>query len=164
MWWRISRGGADPFAWTKEPADGRWQEGDSIRALYLGDSADTAWAEWYRHTSELGVPPDTRLPRDSWQILVDVADIADLTAPGVLATHGVPELFPSRRQWPQTQAIGQVYWHDGRRGILAPSAAHVGGHVLALFRPSDGPISGLTASPPPTHHTTLPPLPTGLRT
>ena len=110
------------------------------------------------------MPPDTRLPRDMWRIAVDLAGIADLTAPDVLATHGVSGLVPTRGQWALTQAVGHVYWNDGRRGILAPSAARLGGRVLALFRPSDGPIADLTESPPPTHHTTLPPLPTGLRT
>ena len=110
------------------------------------------------------MPPDTRLPRDMWRIAVDLAGIADLTAPDVLATHGVSGLVPTRRQWALTQAVGHVYRNDGRRGILAPSAARLGGRVLALFRPSDGPIDGLTAVPPPTRHITLPPLPTGLRT
>ena len=43
-WWRVTRADGDPLAWTAEPADGRWQRGSVIRALYLGDSEATVWA------------------------------------------------------------------------------------------------------------------------
>ena len=37
-WWRITRADSDPLFWSTEPADGRWQRGSVVRALYLGDS------------------------------------------------------------------------------------------------------------------------------
>jgi len=98
IWWRINRSGGDPFHWTADPADGRWQTGAVVRGFYLADSEATAWAEWYRHTSEQGAPPASRMPRDTWQITVAVTDIADLSEPGVLAKHGIGELHPTRRQ------------------------------------------------------------------
>lgn len=149
--------------WTVDPADGRWQTGAVVRAFYLADTEATAWAEWYRHTSELGAPPASRMPRDTWRIAVDVVDIADLTEPGILGLHGIDELRPTRRQWPLTQPVGEAYFAEGCRGLLAPSAAHDGGRVLAIFRPLPA-LPGLTPVPPPNRHDELPPLPTGLRT
>jgi RES domain-containing protein len=135
-----------------------------IRALYLADSEPTAWAEWYRHTAELGVPPSARLPRDAWQIEVHIDDVADLTAAATLRRRGVRRLQPTRAQWPITQPIGEACWAAGYRAVIAPSAAHEGGRVLAVFRPIPGPISGLTALPPPASYAELPAVPTGLRT
>lgn len=162
-WWRICRAGDDPFTWTAEAADGRWQRGEVVRGFYLADSEETAWAEWYRHSSELGVPPATRMPRDTWKIAVNVADIADLTAAGVLAGHGIADLLPTRRQWPRTQRLGEALARDGYRGLLAPSAARAGGRVLTIYRPLPA-LPGLRAVPPPRHYADLPPLPRGLRT
>jgi RES domain-containing protein len=166
-WWRITRGATDPLFWSAEPADGRWQRGRVVRALYLGNTEETCWAEWYRHTSEAGVPPQQRLPTAIWRIEVDVDDIADLTAPGILAGEGIARLSPSRRQWPKTQPIGDALWRDGARGVLAPSAAHKAGLVLAIFRPNDGPtdsVAGVRPVGPPRLFDALPALPPGLRT
>jgi RES domain-containing protein len=154
---------SDPFFWTTEPADGRWQRGSVSRAIYLGADEPTVWAEWYRHTAEAGVPPDHQLPRAIWRVEVDLDDVADLTAPGVLAAHGIARLDPTRRQWPLTQPIGEAYRADGARAILAPSAAHRGGRVLAVFRRTRV-VRGVSAVPPPRRHEDLPPLPMGLRT
>jgi RES domain-containing protein len=162
-WWRITRGDSDPLFWTTEAADGRWQRGSVVRALYLGDSEATVWAEWYRHTSEAGVPPQQRLPRAIWKMEVDIDDVADLTAPGILAGEGINRLDPTRRQWPKTQPIGESYWREGARGVLAPAAAREGGTVLAIFR-SDAMIPGVRAVPRPKRFTSLPALPPGLRT
>jgi hypothetical protein len=134
-----------------------------VRGFYLADTEDTAWAEWYRHTSEQGAPPSSRMPRDTWRIAVNVSDIGDLSSIGTLGKHGITELLPTRRQWPLTQRVGEAYYQAGYRGILAPSAAHVGGQVLTVFRPLP-PMPGLRAVPPATTYTELPPLPSGLRT
>lgn len=105
-----------------------------------------------------------RLPRDLWQFVVDLENVADLTAEGVLASLGIDSLSPSRRQWPATQPIGEAAWRAGASGIVAPSAAHVGGRVLVVFRTRRGKIAGLTPIRPPRRYAELPPLPTGLRT
>ena len=162
-WFRITRVGSEPFLWTEEPADGRWQRGSVVRAIYLGDSEATVWAEWYRHTSEAGVPPSRRLPRAIWKVDVDLEDVVDLRAEGVMAAHGIARLEPSRRQWPETQAIGETYFREGARAVLAPSAARRGGQVLAVFRRGRG-HRGLTAVPPPQRFDRLPAIPKGLRT
>jgi RES domain-containing protein len=164
-WWRIGRARSDPLTWTEEPSDGRWQRGEIVRALYLADSPETAWAEWFRHSAELGVPPQTRLPRDLWRFEVDLDGVADLTTDGVLAAHGVTgRMSPSRRQWPETQPVGEAYWRSGSRAVVAPSAAHQGGRVLAVFRTRKGAIAGLKPIRPARRFTELPALPTGLRT
>jgi RES domain-containing protein len=162
-WYRITRPSSEPFVWTDEPADGRWQRGTAVRAIYLGDSEATVWAEWYRHTAEAGVPPSRRLPRAIWKVDVDLDDVADRTAPGVLEAHGIGRLDPTRQQWSQTQPIGERYFRDGARALLAPSAARKGGKVLAVFRRGRG-HRGVTAVPPPQRHDRLPAIPRGLRT
>ena len=134
-----------------------------VRGFYLADTEDTAWAEWYRHTSELGAAPASRMPRDTWQIAVEVTDIGDLTDLATLGLHGLTELLPTRRQWPLTQPVGEAYYHDGWRGILTPSAAHVGGQVLTIFRPLPV-LPGLRTVATANEYAELPPLPTGLRT
>lgn len=162
-WYRITRASGDPFFWTDEPADGRWQRGTVVRAIYLGDDEETVWAEWFRHTAEAGVPPGRRLPRAIWRVDVDLENVADLTAEGVLAAHGVDRLDPTRRQWPSTQPVGIAYFRDGASAVLAPSAARQGGRVLAVFRRGKT-VAGVAAVPPPTRHTRLPYVPRGLRT
>ncbi len=135
-----------------------------VRALYLADSEATAWAEWYRHSAELAVPPQSRLPRAVYEFNVDVDDVADLTAAGVLARHGIRKLSPSRRQWPRTQPVGEAYFAAGRRGLLVPSAARVDGRVLLIFRRDAARPPGITVRGEGRVHRELPPLPTGLRT
>jgi RES domain-containing protein len=121
------------------------------------------WAEWYRHTAEAGVPPSRRLPRAIWRVEVELDDVADLTADGVLAAHGIDRLDPTRRQWPITQPIGEAYFRDGARALLAPSAARRGGRVLAVFRRGRA-HRGLIAVPPAQRFDRLPAIPRGLRT
>ena len=99
-----------------------------------------------------------------WRLEVDLGGVADLTSEGALADHGITGLVPTRRQWPRTQRVGERYWHAGRRAVLVPSAAHVGGRVLAVFRTTAGPVAGVRPIAPPIKHSQLPPLPTGLRT
>jgi RES domain-containing protein len=141
------------------PADGRWQRGSVVRGFYLADSAETALAEWYRHGAELGVPPQSRLPRVMRKFEVDLDEIADLTV-----SDEIPAMQPTRRQWRLTQPIGEKHWKQGRPGLLVPSAAHSGGRVLVVFRPTDEPPKGVKALPRPKRFDELPPLPTGLRT
>jgi hypothetical protein len=105
-----------------------------------------------------------RLPRDLWRFEVDLASVADLTPDGVLGRYSISSLSPSRRQWPETQPIGEAAWRAGAAGVLAPSAAHVGGRVLAVFRARRGKVAGLRPIRPPRRYTELPALPTGLRT
>ena len=100
-----------------------------------------------------------------YELRVNVDGIADLAADGVLAKHGIHKLAPSRRQWPRTQPIGEAYFAAGRRGLLVPSAAHVDGTVLVIFRGKDGDApAGITVRGEGRFYSALPALPTGLRT
>ncbi|MEP7361577.1 MAG: RES family NAD+ phosphorylase, partial [Chloroflexota bacterium] len=130
-----------------------------VRGFYLADSEATAWAEWYRHGAELGVPPQSRLPRVMRRFEVDLDEVADLTA-----ADAVPQMKPTRRQWRITQPIGENHWKEGRLGLLVPSAAHADSRVLVVFRPTDDPPLGIAPLARPKRYDELPPLPTGLRT
>jgi hypothetical protein len=99
-----------------------------------------------------------------WRFEVDLTDVADLSADGLLAAQGVAALTPTRRQWPLTQQICEAYWRAGCRAVMAPSAAHAGGRVLAVFRTAKGPLAGVRPVRPAKRHAELPALPTGLRT
>ena len=135
-----------------------------MRAVYLADSEETAWAEWMRAIAEAGIPPDNALPRAVFTLDADVTDIADLRDPRRLKRiAGVAKMQPTRRQWPQTQPVGEALWRMGAHGIIAPSAAHEGHSVLTLFRESET-IPGLTERQPGTNHDRIPSIPTGLRT
>lgn len=91
-----------------------------------------------------------------------MADVADVETAHSLDEHGITEVNPTRRQWPVTQPIGEAYFRAGCRGLLTPSAAHVGGKVLVIFRPTRD-LAGLSAMPPPNRYHELPALPEGLR-
>ncbi len=165
-WWRVNHAGGDPLHWSDEPADGRWQRGEVVRALYLADSAETAWAEWYRHSAELGVPPQNRMPRDLWRFEVDVDE-----------RRGSHCARPSRRRAASRRSLpaavsGRVLSQSARSAgapvisaVFAPSAAHVGGQCPCRFQsragralPESRPIK------PAKRVKELPALPTGLRT
>lgn len=144
------------------PPDNRWQRGDVVDAVYLADSEDTVWAEWYRHLAERAIPPLAQMPRDLWTWKADV-EVADLSTPERLATVGLPPPRPGHRSWPAFQEVGERLWTEGWSGLLAPSAARPEGRVLCLFRDSDG-VSGASASGKPKRISEPPPPPMGLRT
>ena len=96
-WWRHAPLGGDPWHRPAVPASNRWQRGRVAAALYLADSPETAWAEWYRHLAESAIPPMQTLPRELWRWQVDLERVADLRSPEALAAHqltadAVPEL------------------------------------------------------------------------
>src|SRR3954447_11033100 len=72
-----------------------------------------ACAEWYRALAELGESPDAGLPRDLWQVSVDLAGVADLRSAAALRPLRLHEAVPDRAQWPAFQAAG---------GALGPAA------------------------------------------
>ena len=57
-------------------AASRWQTA-SIRAVYLADSEQTAWAEFYRALAEEGRAPADALPRELYHVRV-VERVVDL--------------------------------------------------------------------------------------
>jgi RES domain-containing protein len=117
---------------SKDPANGRWQRGRVVRALYLADEASTAAAEWYRWLAENALLPGDGIPHDHhrWRVSVEVAD---LSTPERLSKVGLGLPAPSSRTWPSFQAVGETLWREGWSGLLAPSAARPQGRVLCLF-------------------------------
>ena len=62
VWFRQIPAGGDPLHRPPDPPDSRWQRGTVVEAIYLADSAATAWAEWYRALAEAALPPRPRAP------------------------------------------------------------------------------------------------------
>ncbi len=161
-WLKHTPPGSPALPEREPPPDNRWQRGEIIDALYLADSEDTAWAEWYRHLAELAIPPLAQMPRELWTWDVDV-EVADLGSADRLATVGLAEPNPARASWPAYQSVGEQIWREGWNGLIAPSAARPDGHVLCLFRSGQG-VNGATPLPPARHINEPPPPPSGLRT
>jgi RES domain-containing protein len=131
-------------AWParEPPPDGRWQRGEVIDALYLADSEETAWAEWYRHLAELGVPPTEQMPRRIRLWEVDVR-VGNLSTESRLRRAGLQIPTPGRRTWPAYQAVGEQLWREGWAGLIAPSAARPRGRILCLFRELGARLEGV---------------------
>jgi RES domain-containing protein len=161
-WVKHTYPGSPPLPERDPPPDNRWQRGDVVDAIYLADSEDTAWAEWYRHLAERMIPPLAQIPRELWTWQVGV-EVADLSTGEKLAAVGLHPPTPSRSEWPTYQLVGEQIAADGWTGIHVPSAARPEGKVLCLFRDQDG-IRGATPVPPPSHVPEPPPPPAGLRT
>jgi RES domain-containing protein len=91
------------------PADGRWQRGANVGALYLADEPNTAVGEWYRYLAERGLPPVHAIPHDHhiWQVELEVADLSDEDR---LARVGLGLPLPRRSTWPPFQDIGEQLW------------------------------------------------------
>ncbi len=131
-------------------------------ALYLADTEETAWAEWYRHLAERMIPPLAQMPRELWTWQVGV-EVADLSTPERLAEVDLEPPTPGRHSWCAYQQVGERLAKDGWIGLLAPSAARPDGKVLCLFRDQHGVIGAEPLSPP-RRINVPPPPPTGLRT
>jgi RES domain-containing protein len=87
-WVKHTYPGSVPLPEREPPPDNRWQRGDIVDALYLADTEETAWAEWYRHLAERMIPPLAQMPRELWTWRVDV-EVADLSTPEHLAEVGL---------------------------------------------------------------------------
>ncbi len=162
-WWRHIPAGGDPLHEPEDPADNRWQRGSVIDAWYFGDEPATVWAEWYRATAALGLPPVALLPRDLWRWELKVPRVADLSDEQRLARARLPVPKPSRKQWPAFQAAGEALHAEGYDGILAPSAARPASTVICLFR-SSREVPGATPVPPPERIDDPPNVPLGMTT
>ena len=162
-WFKHTYPGSSPLPERDPPPDNRWQRGDVVDALYLADSEETAWAEWYRHLAERAIPPLAQMPREMWTWQVDV-NVADLSTEQKLAEVGLPTPTPSRREWSAYQRVGEHLAATGWAGLLAPSSARIERSILCLFRGSECSVNGAKAVPPPLRVSEPPPPPTGLRT
>jgi RES domain len=140
-WLKHAAAGLNALPLRKDAPDNRWQRGAVVDALYLAESEETVWAEWYRHLAENGIPPQRALPRDLWRWGVAV-EVADLRTPERLARVGLTAPTPGRITWPSYQAVGEELWREGWRGLVAPSAARPSGMTLCLFRSETGAVEG----------------------
>jgi RES domain-containing protein len=143
------------------PADGRWQRGHVVPALYLADSIETATAEWYRSLAEWGLAPQDHVPYDhhEWRLDMQLADLSDVDR---LRGVALPALSPDRGTWPAFQRVGERLWREGWAGLIAPSAARPKAFIACVFAdswPPDGcrPIKASTV-------VAVPPPPRGMRT
>jgi RES domain-containing protein len=161
-WFKHTRPGRGPLPYRNPAPDNRWQRGSIVDALYLAETPETVWAEWYRHLAEAGVPPAARLPVELWEWKVDLR-VADVSDERRLARVGLRLPTPGRRGWPQFQAVGEELWKEGWTGLVAPSAARPDGRVLCVFR-TEQDIKGVTPQPPPQTLDDAPVPPTGMTT
>jgi len=148
-WFKHAFHGSAPLAHRDPPPDNRWQRGDVVDALYLADEGGTAWAEWYRHLAERGVPPGQQMPRDLWTWEID-AEVADLSAASRLARVDLAVPRPGRSAWPPYQVVGEELHAAGWAGLVAPSAARPEHMILCLFREQDAVLGATPLSPPET--------------
>lgn len=162
IWFKHARPGTGPLPYRNPAPDNRWQRGAFVDAVYLADTVETVWAEWYRHLAEAGLPPASMLPVELWRWRIDVR-LADLSTAERLARVGLSIPRPGRAGWPSFQAIGEELWRSGSAGLIAPSAARPAGLVLCLFRTEHQP-RGIVAEPPPTLIEDAPIPPTGMTT
>jgi hypothetical protein len=84
--------------WPPEPPDGRCQRGEIVGALYLADTAETAWVEWYRWLAATGRRPLDTLPRELWRYRIGLDRIANLATADRLASAGLPAPEPDAVQ------------------------------------------------------------------
>jgi len=161
-WLKHAYIGSPPLPEREPSPDNRWQRGSVVDALYLADSEETVWAEWYRHLAERMVPPLAQMPRELWRWRVE-GEVADLSTPEQLGAAGLTPPTPGRRSWPDFQRIGERLWEEGHAGLLAPSAARPTGLILCLFRDENG-VRGAEPLQPPREIAEPPPPPTGLTT
>jgi RES domain-containing protein len=161
-WVRHGRSPSLPLPDRDPPPDARWQRGAIVDALYLADTEPTAWAEWYRHLAEVGVPPDQWLPTYLWSWRLDV-EVANLSSEARLHRVGLSSPSPGRHTWLPFQQAGQDLFAEGWAGLIAPSAARPASLVLCLFR-RGGSIPGATPVPPARKVTAAPTPPTGMTT
>jgi RES domain-containing protein len=162
-WVKHAYAGAEPFPQRDPPPDNRWQRGEIVDAVYLADVGDTAWAEWYRHLAERGVPPNEQMPRDLWvwQVAAEVADLSDANR---LARVDLKPPRPGRRGWAPYRQVGEMLADEGWPGLVAPSAARPAHLVLCLFRAAGETLAGARPVPPPTLIEEPPAPPTGMTT
>lgn len=162
IWIRHAPHDAELLGRANPPADGRWQSGAIVSALYLADSAQTATAEWYRSLAERGFSPQDYVPFEHhrWRLKLELADLSTRER---LEAVGLGEPRPSRRTWAAFQPVGEQLWREGWAGLVAPSAARPGSLVMCVFiagawpPPGCVPLNAMTIDivpPPPTGMTT----------
>ena len=161
-WLKYARPGSGPLPYRNPAPDSRWQRGAFVDAVYLGDTTETVWAEWYRALAEAGIPPARHLPVELWKWRVDLR-VADLSDERRLGRVGLRVPRPARRDWPPFQAVGEELWKEGWTGLVAPSAARPAGLVVCVFRTAQE-LAGIRPAGRPRRLVEAPAPPTGMTT
>lgn len=154
VWYRHVRGDGDPLGLPSGDASGRWQRARVVGGLYLADTSETVWAEFYRPAAELQAPPGRLLPRDLWRYEVALAAVADLSNEARLAAAGLRTPLPDSGDWPPFQEVGEQLALSGADGVLWRSAARPAHLCLCVFAPALSALKPLDrkridAAPPP---------------
>ncbi|MBI5477559.1 MAG: RES family NAD+ phosphorylase [Deltaproteobacteria bacterium] len=164
VWWRHIPGGGEVHYRAPHPADGRWQRGAVVEALYFADSPETAWAEWYRFLAEFALRPTEQMPRDLWRWRVTLPRVADLRGFRRLQRVGLQVPPPGRAGWGPFQQVGEALHREGWPALIAPSAARPDvGRILCVLRTTRI-VAGVRPVPPPRRLRKPPAPPTGMRT
>jgi RES domain-containing protein len=131
-------------------------------ALYLADSSETAWAEWYRALAERGQSPADALPRDLYHVSVRLPDVVDVSTTAARKELGLPaQMRPAASQWQAFQEFAATLRAEGAQGVLCRSAARTRALCLCVFELG---LPGLRVEGEPMTVLTPPPPPRGLRT
>jgi RES domain-containing protein len=129
--------------------------------LYLADSQETAWAEFYRFLAESRTGPARAMPRDLHRVTVDLDRVADLSTERARRVLALPRMRASQKQWPAFQAIGEHLIAERAQAVLFGSAARTRSRCLCVFEAG---LAGLSVEAEPVRLITPPPPPRGLRT
>ena len=142
------------------PAPGRWQPAGT-RRVYLADSEETAWAEFYRGLAERGQAPQDEMPCELIRMRVGLERVADLRSEKARNALGLPRMRATRAQWPAFQAVGSRLIAEGAQGVLYASAARLRSLCLCVYEAG---LDQLSIEGEPIRIVAPPPLPRGLRT
>lgn len=160
-WARQVPAGGDALATRPRRTPGRLHRPGEI-ALYLADTPQTAWAEWYRALAARAQNPADDVPRELYEVTVDLDDVIDLSSPRLRQEAALPaRMLPSESQWPRFQRFATAMRAEGARGVLYSSAARTRSLCLCVFEAGRG---GLRVDHEPVSVISPPPPPRGTRT
>jgi RES domain-containing protein len=111
---------------------GRFNPPHSFPVLYLCLTRPCVVAELTRQAERQGLPVDALLPRELYEISVELDKVLDLTDAATLDPLGIAPDRLVRLDHTLTQEIGQAAHEHAFQAIRSPSATGVG-TVLAVF-------------------------------
>lgn len=125
--------GADPRSGLGAKIHGgRWNPPDSWPTVYLGFSEATVRAEWARAASRQGLTLDDFLPRDLYELELELAEVLDLRDPAARNAVDLPDQALRAPDQAFCRRIGAAAHALGAEGVAAPSATGEG-DIVAIF-------------------------------
>jgi len=140
---------------------GRWNPPGVFAAVYASLTPETALAEALGRFREYGISVADAMPRVLTALEVEIAALADLTAPAARRNLRVSRQRMRGEPWRRateegrealTQAIGRAAFESGLEGLLVFSAPDPSGRNLVLFPARLRPGSRLQVHPAPPAH------------